>query len=98
MLHELKIDSLLDTTPHKQQLLSLVEHYLDIFADCDADVGSKNLTFYEIDTGDVCFCQPVSRLLYGEMRLAVEFDIDKLVSADISRASTLPWAFPVVMA
>ena len=77
MLHELKIDSLLDTAPHKQQLLSRVAKYLDIFAECDSDVGTTNLTFHEIETGDVrLFRQPVSRLPYGEMRSAVEFEVD----------------------
>ena len=78
MLHELKIDSLLDTASHKQQLLSLVAKYLDIFAECDSDVGTTNLTFHEIETGDVRpLCQPVRRLPYGEMRDAVEFEVDK---------------------
>ena len=77
VLHELKIDSLLDTAPHKQQLLSRVAKYLDIFAECDSDVGTTNLTFHEIETGDVrLFRQPVSRLPYGEMRSAVEFEVD----------------------
>ena len=72
-LHDLKIDSLFDTAPHKQQLLSLVAKYLEIYAECDSDVGTTNLTFHEIDTGDVRpFRQPVRRLPYGESRAAVE--------------------------
>ena len=75
VLHELKIDSS-DTAPHKQQFLSLVAKYLDIFAECDSDVGTTNLTFYKIDTGDVRpLCQPVRRLHYGEIRAAVESEI-----------------------
>ena len=88
MLHQLKIDSLFDTAPHKQQLLLLVVKYLDIFTECDFDVGTTHLTFHEIDTGDVRpLRQPVRRLPYGEIRAAVESEIDKLVSADIARAS-----------
>ena len=41
--------------------------------------------------------QPVRRLPYGEMRAAVESEIDKLVAAEIARPSTSPWASPVVM-
>ena len=79
-------------------MLSLVAKYLDIFAECDTDVGTTNLTFHEIDTGDVRHLrQPVRRLPYGEIRAAVESEIDKLVSADIVRASTSSWASPVVM-
>ena len=72
--------------------------YLDIFADCDSDVGTTNLTFNKIDTGDVRpLRQPVRRLPYGETRAAVESEIDKLVSADIARALTSLWASPAVM-
>ena len=86
VLHELKIGSLSDTAPHKQQLLSLVAKYLDIFDQCYLDVGTTNLTFHEIDTGDVRpLRQPVRRLPNGEIRAAVESEIDKLVSADIAR-------------
>ena len=91
VLHELKIDSLSDTATHNQQLLLLVAKYLDILAECDSDVGTTNLTFHEIDTGDVRLLrQPVRRLHYGDIRAAVESEIDKLVSADIARASTFP--------
>ena len=98
IVSELKIDSLPDSTPHKSQLLALISKYLDIFAESDSDVGVTDLAFHEIDTGDVRpLRQPVRRLPYGEMRAAVEHEIDKLVNADIARASTSPWASPVVM-
>lgn len=41
--------------------------------------------------------QPVRRLPYGEMRAAVEHEVEKLVNADVARATTSPWASPVVM-
>ena len=48
--------------------------YLDIFAEYDSDVGTTNLTFHEIDTGDMRpLRQPVRRVPYGEMRAAIEF-------------------------
>ena len=77
VLHELKIDSLPYTAPHKKQLLSLVGKYLDILAECKSKVGASNLTFYKIDTGDVRFlCQPVCRVSHGKLRAAVEFEVD----------------------
>ena len=98
IVSELKIDSLPDSAPHKSQLLALTSKYLDIFAESESDVGVTDLTFHEIDTGDVRpLRQPVRRLPYGEMRAAVEHEVDKLVNADIARASTSPWASPVVM-
>ena len=72
--------------------------YLDIIAECDSDVNTPNLTFHEIDTCDVRpLRQPVRRLPYGDIRAAVESEIDKLVSADIARASTSLSAYPVAM-
>ena len=98
ILHELKVDVLHNTAPYKQQLLALVAAYLDVFAECKSDVGTTNVAFHEIDTGDVRpLRKPVRRLPYGEMRVVVEFEIDKLVAADIARPSTSPWASPVVI-
>jgi hypothetical protein len=98
IIGELKIDSLPDSVTHKSQLLALASKYLDIFAESDSDVGITDLAFHEIDTGDVRpLRQPVRRIPYGEMRAAVEHEVDKLVNADIARVSTSPWASPVVM-
>ena len=95
---ELKIDSLPDSAPHKSQLLALTSRYLDVFAESESDVGVTDLAFHEIDTGEVRpLRQPVRRIPYGEMRAAVEHEVDKLVNADIARSSTSPWASPVVM-
>ena len=89
VLHELHIDSLPDSTPHKRPLISLVCKYIDVFAENDADIGMTNLTFYEIDTADTRpLRQSVRRLLYGEVREAVVNEIEKLKNAGIARPST----------
>ena len=76
----------------------MIAKYLDVFAESDSDVGTTNLTFYEIDTGDLRpLRQPVRRLPDGEMGTAVESEIEKLVGADIARPSASPWASPVVI-
>ena len=49
-LRELHVDALLDSTPHKRPLISLVCKYIDVFAESDSDVGTTSLTFHEIDT------------------------------------------------
>ena len=98
VFHELHIDSLPDSTPHKHPLISLVCKYIDVFAENDADVGTTSLTFHEIDTTDTRpLRQPVRRLPYGEVREAVVDEIEKLTNAGIARPSTSPWASPVVM-
>ena len=53
VLRELQVDALPDSTPYKRSLVSLVYKYLDIFAESDADVGTTNLAFHEIDTPDM---------------------------------------------
>ena len=89
---------LADSVQHKRPLVSLVSEYLDVFAVSDSDVGTTGLTFHEIDTGDTRpLRQPVRLLPYGEMRRAVQSEIEKLTDAEIARPSTSPWASPVVM-
>ena len=46
VLHELKIDNLYDSIAHEQPLIWLVTKYLDVFAKCDSDFCSTNLTFH----------------------------------------------------
>ena len=54
--------------------------------------------FHEIDTGDFRFLrQPARRVPYGDQRVSIESEIEKLVNSDIARPSTSPWASPVVM-
>ena len=98
VLRELQIESLADSTPHKRSLVSLVFNYLDVFAECDSDVGTTSLAFHKIDTADTRpLKQPVRRLPYGEVRVAVVKEIEKLTNAGMARPSTSPLASPVVM-
>ena len=98
VLRELQVDALPDSTPHKRPHVSLACKYIDIFAESDADVGSKSLAFNEIDTLDTRpLRQPVRRLLYGEVREAVAKEIEKLTNVGIARVSTSLWASPVVI-
>ena len=98
VLRELRFDDIPNSAKHKLPLRSLVEKFLDVFSEADDDVGSTDLIFHEIDTGDAHpLRQPARRLPYGEQRAAVEHEIDKLVNACIARPSTSPWASPIVM-
>ena len=82
----------------KSKLRALIEEQLDVFAECDSDVGTTKIVFHEIDTGGSRpLRQPARRVPYGEQRVVIENEIDKLVTADIARPSTSPWASPVVM-
>lgn len=98
VLHELQIDDLPNSTPHKRPLTSLVINYLDVFAVNEADVGTTSLAFYEIDTADLHhFRQPIRRFPYGDIRGAIVFEIEKLTNAWIVRLSTSPWTSFEVM-
>ena len=98
VLHELHVDAVPDSTPHKRPLISLVCKYIDVLSDSDSDVNTTNLTFHEIDTADTRpLRQPVRRLPYGEVHEAEANNIKKLTNANIARPSTSPWASPVVM-
>ena len=46
VLHELQIELLPDSTPHKRSFVSLVCKYFDVFADSDEDVGTTSLAFH----------------------------------------------------
>ena len=60
MLRELHVNALPDSTPHKRPLIFLVCKYIDVIAESDSDVGTMNLTFYEIYPANTCpLCQPV---------------------------------------
>ena len=97
-MHELKLEEIPLSAPHKAALLSLVTKLIDVFAESDSDVGTTDLVFHEIDT-DECrpLRQPARRIPYGELRSAVKNKIDKLVNSGIARHSTSPWASPIVM-
>ena len=54
--------------------------------------------FNEIDTGDSRpLRQPARRVPYGDKRVAIKSEIEKLLNSDIARPSTSPWASPIVM-
>ena len=98
VMHELKLEKIPHYAPYKAALLSLVTKFIDGFSESDSDVGTTDLVFHEIDT-DECrpLRQPARRIPFGEMRSAVDNEIDKLVNSIIARHSTSPWASPIVM-
>ena len=76
MFTELKFDTIKLVGSLKQQLLVLIDEHLDVFVECDSDVGTTDLVFHEIDTGDSCpLRQSARRVLYGKQRAAIESEI-----------------------
>ena len=98
VLADLKFDQISLDADTKSKLHKLIVEHLDIFAECDSDVGTTVIVFHEIDTGDSRpLRQPARRTPYGDQRTAIENEITKLLGAGIARPSTSPWASPVVM-
>ena len=98
VLNYLNFDSIKFDAPTKLKLREIIDEFIDVFAKCDSDVGSTNVVFHEIDTGDSRpLRQPARRIPYGEQRDAVEQEIKKLSENGVARLSTSPWGSPVVM-
>ena len=48
----------------------MIDEFIDVFAECDSDVGLTNVVFHEIDTGvSRLLRQPARRIPYGDQRV-----------------------------
>ena len=66
VIFELQIDVIPDSYSQKKKLLALLSKFLDVFSGNESDVGTTDLAFFEIETGDVRpLRQPVRRIPYG---------------------------------
>ena len=93
-----KFDAIKLDAPLKSKLHALIEEQLDDFSECDSDVGTTDIVFHEINTADYRpFRQPARRVPYEDQRVAIESEIEKLVTSNIARPSTSLWAAPIVM-
>ena len=80
MLNDLNFDSIKLDAPTKLKLREMIDKFIDVFAECDSDVGLTNVVIHEIDTGFFRpLRQPARRIPYGEQRNAVESEIQKLL-------------------
>ena len=98
VLNDLNVDAIKLDAPTKLKLSEMIDELIDVFAECDSDVGLTNFVFHEIDTGvSLPFRQPARRIPDGAQRNAVESEIQKLLENGMARPSTSPWASLVVM-
>ena len=98
VFNDLNFDTIKLDAPTKLKLREMIDEFIDVFAECDSDVGLTNVVFHEIDTGvSRPLRQFARRIPYGEQRDAVESEIEKLLENGVARPSTSPWASPVVM-
>ena len=52
---ELQID-VIPNSDSQKQLLALISKYLDVFSECESDVGPTDLAFHKIDTATCARC------------------------------------------
>ena len=98
VISDLKFNAIKLDAPLKSKLRALIKSQLDVFDKCDSDVGTTDIVFNEIVTGDFHYLrQPARRVPYGDQRVSIEYEIEKLINSDIARPSTSPWASPIVM-
>ena len=98
VLNDLNFDAFKLDAPTKLKLREMIDKFIDVFAECDSDLGLTNVVFHEIDTGvSRPLRQSARRIFYGEQRNAVESEIQRLLENGVASPSTSPWASPIVM-
>ena len=66
---DLQFDAIKLDTPTKVKMLEMIDDFIEVFAECDSDVGVTNVVFYKIKTGDSRpIRQPARFLRYGNQR------------------------------
>ena len=76
VLNDLHFDAIKHDTPTKLKLREMIDKFIDVFAECDSDVGSTNVVVHEIDTGGSRpLRQPARHIPYDEQRNSVESEI-----------------------
>ena len=91
------VDKLEIEENQKQLLLEILKKHKDLFAKTDHDLGKTHIVEMDIDTGDN---SPVRQRPYRcalTQRATIDKHIDAMLSANIIRSSTSPWASPVVI-
>ena len=85
------------TLEQAEHFNALLDHYSCIFAESDLELGCANRVKCTIDTGNAA---PIKQRPYRTpflQRPLVEDHLAKMMSVDIIRPSTSPWASPIVI-
>jgi hypothetical protein len=99
IISELGIDlSNSDLTPKQcDELQKFIASNRDVFAKDLTELGTTNVHFHEIDTGDA---HPVRQRFYRtspKMKQEIDRQIKEMLEAKVIEPSTSPWASPVVL-
>ena len=85
------------TSDQQHKLVQFLVQNTDVFAKDSTDLGTTDLHFHRIDTGDA---KPVHQRFYRTSpahKAEIERQIHDMLKADIIEPSTSPWASPVVL-
>ena len=85
------------TVGEKEQLLSLLLEFEDIFATSSDDLGRTNKLSHEINTGDAHPVRQRVRRIPPHRRQEVRELLGKMLENDVIKPSSSPWASPVVL-
>ena len=89
VLNDLNFDAIKLDPPTKLKLREMIDEFIDVFAECDSDVGLTNVVFHVIHIGvSRPLRQSARRIPYGEQRNAVESEIQKLLENGVARPLT----------
>ena len=98
-----KMEPLLDhlsaraTAEGKEEIISLLGEFQDIFSRNEYDLGETNLGVHRIDTGNAApIRQPLRRHPHHLLE-QIDGQVDKLIEARVVQKSTSPWASNIVM-
>ena len=79
------------------RLTSLLDHYSDVFASSNLELGRSSIIRHNIDTGNA---RPIKQSRYRvsqTQKAEIEQQIQKMLAQDVIRVSSSPWSPPVVL-
>ena len=81
----------------KEQLLTLLGQYADVFAASESDLGRTGNLKHEIHTGDAAPVRQAVRRMPPQRRQEVQELLSRMLKDDVIQPSSSPWAAPIVL-
>lgn len=81
----------------RQQLLAVLQHYSSLFDIGASPLGVARHTVHRIDTGDSAPLRQRPYRVSASERAVIEKEVEQMLSKQIIRPSSSPWASPVVL-
>lgn len=85
------------TAGEKEQFLSLLLHFSDVFASSEGDLGRTSKLHHRIETTDAAPVRQAVRRLPPARREEVRGLLGEMLEKDVIQPSVSPWASPIVL-